>query len=208
MPITSAELEYPICDTDIWINVSKLNKYDIIFTQYENIFISDAVREEIENKALDNSEQFQCALDGFKNMYKKKKVHCMRLNNKKHFNEEEKVLAQYYFVQFGINYNEETGRFVGRAKNVGEKVSVIYASIHNLPMVLSRDSDADKFASKHFKKVPIKGYEELLRGYGYPEHEIRSITSGNGAHEKVAATITYEGTRINPLNKYKNKYKK
>lgn len=208
MPITSAELEYPICDTDIWINVSKLNKYDIIFTQYENIFISDAVREEIENKASDDSEQFKCALDGFKNMYQKKKVYCMRLNNKTHFNEEEKALAQHYFVQSGINYNEETGRFVGRARNVGEKVSVIYASIHNLPMVLSRDSGADKFASEHFKRVPIKRYEELLRDYGYSEQEIRSITNGNGTHEKVAATITYEGTRANPLSKYKSKYKK
>lgn len=192
MPISPEQKEYPLCDTDLWIGVSQLNEMDVIFTQYNIIFICDAVKKELINKREDDPSKFECGYLNYRKFKDNGKVKFMQLANDAQFNEKEKSLVISHFLNLGIKYNQENDEFIGRTKNLGEKVSLIYAGIHSMPVVLSNDGGANKFASAHFKHVQVINLRELLIRYGYSNTECSRVlnqytTNGSNAPKGLSS---------------------
>lgn len=205
MPITSQEREYPICDTDLWIKVSKVKNLNVIYSNHDKVFISDAVRQEIENKSKDVPAKFSCGFESLKKSYKDNKIIVMRLDNSKTFDEDERAAVEQAFAEFGIHYDKDNNKFIGRPKNLGERVSAIYASVHGLTLILSDDGGLNEFLTKNYSYIAVKNFKELLYDYGYEASEInRIIQSLDNTNAEVAAAEQVEPIG-NKFKRFKNK---
>lgn len=207
MPITSQDREYPICDTDLWIKVSKLNNLNLIYNNHNKIFISDAVRQELENKSKDSPLEFIGSLESLKKKYKDEKVLIMRLDNPKIFNKDERAAVEQAFAEFEIHYDKTNNKFIGRQKNLGERVSAIYASVHGLTLILSDDGELNKFLSTNYSYIAVKNLKDLLYDYGYEHNEINKIINElRGGYSEIAATEVIEKIG-NKFQRFKTKNK-
>ncbi|EGT3605622.1 TPA: hypothetical protein I9080_003000 [Clostridium perfringens] len=163
MPISNEMKKYPICDTDIWIKSCKLKKENYIFDKFNKLVFSDAVIVELENKKNDNKDEFGIGYDSL-NKYKDY-YHELSIKDKIFFNSKERKIAKRLFHNNKIDYNYETNSFDKRTEHLGEKVSLIYASIHNMSVMLSDDNDSKEYKSyirNRFKTVKIINLVDLL----------------------------------------------
>lgn len=174
MPIDIGMKKYPICDTDIWIKSCKLNKEEKIFEKYNKLFFADAVKQELENKKKDNANEFGIGIE----MLEKHDDKCYELSmHNKFFNSKERKLVRRYFKKEKINYNEETKIFE-RDKNTGEKVSLIYAFIHNLKIVLSDDKGSEEFRrhiESKYKTIEVVNLLDFLVSLGIDEKSAKKM---------------------------------
>lgn len=185
---------YPICDTDLWIKVCKKNT-DVVFCQYEKIYISDAVLQELEYKNNDSCEEFGCGIQNYHKEIRNERIYSININSKRIFDENEKSQVIKHFLKHDIPYDLQTQKFK-RSEHIGEKVSVIYAAVLNLDLVLSDDKGTGSFVDKYFKYVPVIRLKELLTTYGLSSHEVKAfIKEVNSSCSQVAAsTETPSGT--------------
>ncbi|APU61173.1 hypothetical protein [Clostridium botulinum] len=159
--------KYPICDTDIWIKLCKLNEEKNMFSIYSKIFFADAVIQELKNKKNDNTREFGIGYDSLKSY--KNEYFELNLNCEKFFSYRDKCVAQRLFLANKIEYDEESGLF-SRNRNTGELVSLIYASIHNLQIILSDDGDTKIFKDK-FAPVKVVDLVDVLLNIGFKKDD-------------------------------------
>lgn len=173
MPIEEKMRKYPICDTDIWIKMCKIDMQEDLFDEYKKLFFSDVVIQELKNKAVDSPNNLKCGLDEYK--LKKDNIYNLSMNGE-YFNSKERKIAKRLFVLNGIYY--ENDAFSEREKNLGEKVSLIYASIHNLDIMLSDDKESKIYSKeirRRFKTVKVINAIEFLKIRGKTEEEAKCL---------------------------------
>lgn len=202
MPIRSEQIGYPICDTDIWIKVCKVDNVNLIYQRFSNIFISDAVGFELNQKKNDYPSEFRKPLEMFRNEIKKENVIIMHLSNGAMFNEKEKKFVLKKFNEHGIFYDEKKKQFICRKKNLGEMVSAIYAAVHRLPVILSDDEGCNSFVNNNYKFLQVINFRGLVESYGYSRGKIEQCIRLANSSPK---TDIDSGRSLNIL---KNKLKK
>lgn len=174
MPLNIIDTSYPICDTDIWIKVAKLNDVNLIFDKFSKAYIADAVHEELLHKDKECTEEFGCAVKYFEIERDKERVYKISLANSNLFNTKAKAATLKAFKEHRIVYDEKNNAFVHR-ENLGEMVTAIYAAVHGLPIVLSDDSDSDSFINKNYSYIPVIKLKELLDYRCYSPTECKML---------------------------------
>lgn len=172
---------YPICDTDIWIKLSKVTQNQIIFNKYTKALFSDAVIFELKNKKEDNEFEFGYAFEYYINEKRSGKIIKLELTDSNYFDSKAKRVVKKMFVDNNIEYDTENSSFK-RKKHLGEKVSLIYAAVLNLRVLLSDDNGAFehrkyiKDTSKiSFPYVRIISLKQLLLDGGIREDDAIKI---------------------------------
>lgn len=164
---------YPICDTDVLVNCCKVSRIENLFDLYSKINISDAVFQEInhnKNKNIKKSGDFKKDLK--KNYFGKTHNH---LNNM--LNNGQANLIEYYKIdenkrstidillfEQNISY-DKTNNCYELYENLGETVSIIYAAVLRINVVLSDDRDSLDFADR-FHGLKVIRLEEILKKIG------------------------------------------
>lgn len=127
--------DYPICDTDIWIKVSNIDDFELFFNDYSKLNMAEIVQHEI--KIVSKEKGFS-AFDNF-NYYKKDgKLNILKLFE---LNHDERDAILHLFSIYDISVDENGNLTNDRKKDKGETVSLIYASILNIPIILSDDKN-------------------------------------------------------------------
>lgn len=190
---------YPICDADIWIKMCKLDKHSEFFKTYKKLIFSDAVHIELKNKAKDKPSDLACGL----NLYKVNKDNIHQLDLKSdYFTDIQRRMVYRAFSEHQIDYNN--GTFT-RDKHVGEKVSLIYAGIHNLKIFLSDDNGAKTYAQEKFKSVDIIDFIEFAKSIGIREEHAkiyREIASNPFDKQKADQEIARGALKTLEYSKY------
>lgn len=175
MPIDDKMKKYPICDADIWIKSCKTKEEEKIFELYEKLFFSEAVIQELSNKKKDDPSNLGLGFDYLEKYCDK--YHEMDLNDGKFFNSKERRTAKRLFVQNKIDYDDVNKSFP-RQEHLGEKVSLVYAAIHKLDLMLSDDNGSKKYKGNihnKFKMVKIINFVDFLTKIGYSKEEAEKI---------------------------------
>ena len=202
MPISNDMIRYPICDADIWIKGCKLQKEEEFFNIYNKLFFSDAVIQELKNKKNDNPNVFKIGYDSLKKY--ESSYYKLSFKDTEYFNAKERKIVKRLFAKNKINYNEQNFEFE-RDKHVGEKVSLIYASIHNLDIMLSDDNDSKifkEYIKNKFKTVKVINLIDFLIQIGIDAdqaEEIRHNVSKSYKQIEAENQILNKGT-LNNLN--------
>lgn len=140
---------YPICDTDIWIKVSNIDDFELFFCEYDKLNIAEVVQHEIE---IVSKEKGFSAFNNF-NYYKKNgKLNVLKFFE---FDDDEKNTILHLFALYDIPADENGVLINNRKKDSGEIVSLIYASILNIPIILSDDKN-EIFHAFDIKKINFK----------------------------------------------------
>jgi predicted nucleic acid-binding protein len=212
MALDYNQKEYPICDTDIWIKNCKHlinNGEDLVFKLYELIYIPDAVRQELGRKDReDYVEDFEHAVNVFKDKNKLEKIKVIRLTNEEIFNGEEKAAVLRAFAEHDIFFEESTNKFLGTKSGVGEKVCVIYASVLEVPVILSDDGHCKNFAKNLYPYLNIIDYYELLIKNGYSGAKLKLTKDfDNKPIKEIGAKLNTEPSIGYTLSNYRKRLK-
>lgn len=196
MPIKEIDKKRPICDTDIWIKSCKykdIYQEELIFDMYDNIFISDAVCQELGRKREDKKPFNSVISDeviqklryqsGYEDPYKEDfelglkhflqengdRVSIIRSYDDELFNEDEIRALDREFLDKGIIYNKKEMRYKGIRKGLGEQVTLILAAILEIPIILSDDGHTRDGANAMKYQYPylevINLYNLLMKKY-------------------------------------------
>lgn len=158
--------DYPICDTDIWIKVSNIENCELFFCEYNELNIAEVVQNEI--KIVSKEKGFS-AFDNFKYYKKNKKLNLLKFSQ---FNEEEKNAILHLFSIYNVSVNEKGILINDRKKDKGETVSLIYASVLNIPIILSDDKN-EIFNDFDIEKINLRKFLERK----YSSSEIDDLVS-------------------------------
>lgn len=141
--MTNIDKNKPICDTDIWIKNCKCKerfKKDIIFNLYSGIYMADAVRQELARTDRDSyKEEFELGNRKVKECYKDGIISIIR-HKSLFFSDEQSKAVEKEFVEKGILYDNIDKRFIGCRSGLGEQVTIIYAAMLEIPIILSDDA--------------------------------------------------------------------
>lgn len=202
MPIEDALRKYPICDTDIWIKMCKLDMEQDLFDEYCKLFFADAVVQELKNKAKDSPEDLKCGIDNY--TINLDNILDMSIDGK-YFNSKQRKIARKLFAQNNIIHIN--GEFKDREKHLGEKVSLIYASIHNLDVMLSDDTESKEYSRyirNRFKTVKVINALDFMKIRGIPENQAKELRSVASTYlDKKEADIGVVNGRVKDLKHLK-----
>lgn len=222
MPIDKIDKKRPICDTDIWIKSCKykeIYKKELIFDIYENVFMPDAVRQELGRKRDEEDEfkeDFKLGLQHFA-IENTNRLRIIRSYDEKFFNEEEIQALDREFLEKGIIYDRNEKRYKGTKSGLGEKVTLIMAAILEIPIILSDDNHCRKGAKVMKIEYPylnVINFYDLLKDKHKVHREIKPIydninkpinKSKQGLAE-VSATVV--GNNTPNLKGYRDRFKK
>lgn len=193
--------KHPICDTDLWIDLSSVDKLFYVFALSNHAYISDAVKYELLNKKEEDFNQFGHAFKNYQLYKEKKELFRIDLNNDKFFSEDDKKAVKRKFTELGIPYCFETWKYTSPKKNLGETVSVIFAGILEIPVILSNDNEVPNIILQHYSWLKSYNIHSLLNELGKDISEINSIYS-TIKDRKVELDTTPE----HPLMAWKKKY--
>lgn len=141
--MTKLDKSKPICDTDIWIKHCKCKERffkDIIFNLYTGIYMADAVRQELARTDREKyKEEFKLGNTKVKEYCKDGMISVIR-HKSEFFTEEQIKAVEREFVEKGILYDDTNKKFVGCKRGLGEQVTIIYAAMLEIPVILSDDA--------------------------------------------------------------------
>lgn len=146
-----------MCDADVWIKLSYVDRIDILFRDCDMIYISDVVKEEI-NRIGKTPIFGKCVkyLRGYLTETPKK-LKVIYLD--KEFSDEDKASIKYALTQYNITLSKDM-----LVKNSGEIVTAIYADHLNISIIKSDDTDfRTKIIPNDFPHIKIVNLQEILR---------------------------------------------
>jgi hypothetical protein len=181
VPIDEIDKKRPICDTDIWIKDCKykeLYKEELIFDMYDNIFMSDAVCQEL-GREREDKEPFNSLMSpevlkrlgherGYEDPFKEdfelglnhlstekgNRLSIIRSFDEKLFDEDKIRALDRDFLANGIYYDQKENRYIGTKKGLGEKVTLIIAAILDILIILSDDGHTRDGAKAMINQYP------------------------------------------------------
>lgn len=158
----------PICDTDIWIKNCKCKDrfgLDLIFEMYSGIYMSDAVRQELARTQREEfKEEFELGNQKVKEYYSDGFIEIIR-HTSNFFNNEQNLAVKKEFLEKGIVYDYERNKFAGCKKGLGEKVTIIYAAMLGIPIILSDDGhckDGVSMINEQYPYLNVINLYELI----------------------------------------------
>ncbi|NOW02444.1 hypothetical protein [Clostridium beijerinckii] len=185
--------QYPICDSDLIVKLCKCKKDNELFKKYEKINFSDAVYQEIEynskllpNKTIDLNKAFTYALSLVNENREKGNVNIINLYDQE--NDAVKIIKKYLRAE-NIIYDDTNKKYV-LEKNLGERVSIIYASVLGISIILSDDGDSRDFAKK-FLRITIINLKDVLAKFGLNKEDIliNTFIANSGQSERAYETM-------------------
>ena len=184
----SIELKkFPICDTDFWIKICKITKCDILFTKYSKALFSDAVVFELQMKVERNKDEFSCAMKEYNIGESKGRVIRIGFNSPNYFSTKEKKVVEKMFVDNKIEFDSESNCYIEK-RHLGEIVSLIYAAVLNLEILLSDDGGTSRHAAElNFPYIKIIKLRQFFIDSGFSAKKANElcIEANKSLDEKV-----------------------
>ena len=178
---------YPICDTDIWVDIILAKLDDALIEKYEKIVVADVVEKEI--LKFGKNEYFKVIAEKYEILKKNEKIIVIEHST---IDEEDKKFLEKQLVDCDdrFQYGLEDSR---HEKHKGEIVSAIYAEYFECPFLKSNDGafHEGNMGRIAFPDLVVKNREDMLR----------DLTDEKSRHKYRQAIIDNrefmnEGTRI------------
>ncbi|GAA0078904.1 hypothetical protein UT300005_32830 [Clostridium sp. CTA-5] len=167
--------KYPICDSDLIIKLCKCKKYSELFEYYKIINFTDAVYQEIcsnlklsQNKNVDLNFAFNKAFNVINDNREKGKAKIINLFEQ---NSDIVKIINKHLRNENIIYDNVKKQYV-LGEDLGEKVSIIYAAVLGISIILSDDKGSKEFVKK-FMRVKVIRLNEVLSKFGLNDKEIK-----------------------------------
>lgn len=178
---------YPICDTDIWVDIILAKLDDALIEKYEKIVVADVVEKEIFK--FGKNEYFKVIAEKYKVLKKNEKIIVIEHSA---IDEEDKKFLEKQLVDCDDRF--QTGlEDSPHEEHKGEIVSAIYAEHFECPFLKSNDGafHEGNMGRIAFPDLVVKNREDMLR----------DLTDEQSRHEYRQAIIDNrefmnEGTRI------------
>lgn len=159
--------KYPICDTDMWINICLAGFCDRVFEKYNKIIFADVVEQEILRWEI-HEDKFKVIVDNF--CARKKSGEIYVINHYIDFDESERLILETMLS----NLNFKTGLMNDpKEDNKGEFVSAIYADHLNIPFMKTNDNifNLGERGNREFPDLKIKKWSELSEELSNDDNE-------------------------------------
>jgi len=127
--------KYPICDTDIWVNICLGQICDILFSKYKKVIVADVVQGEILRWDKPN---YKYSYIAERYNYYKQLGKIIVINHSVDILAEDRILLERQLEDLGFE-NDFNNR--PPEDNKGEFVSAIYADYFKIPFMKSNDSE-------------------------------------------------------------------
>lgn len=178
---------YPICDTDIWVDVILAKLDDELIGKYEKIVVADVVEKEILN--FGKNPYFKVIAKKYEVLKKNEKIVVIEHSD---IEEEDKRFLEKQLVECDDRF--KTGlEDSPHEKHKGEIVSAIYAEYFECPFLKSNDGafHEGNMGRVAFPDLVVKNREDMLRDLTDERcrHEYRQAIIDNRA-------FMNEGSRI------------
>ncbi len=171
--------EYPLCDTDFWINISQLLENERVFECFNKVLFADAVSYELINKSFSADKKFKEAYLKYKEEVSNNRAYDLILSENLFINSKERLVIKKLLVENNIEYDDCNKCYKGRPKDLGEKVSIIYATVLSLKILLSDDRGSKKFKNRinnmrgrRGREVAVISTGTFLRRAGLEEKKV------------------------------------
>lgn len=149
--------KYPICDTDIWVNICLADLHSRLFAKYEKLVFADVVEGEI--MAWNKNPDFSFIAENFDSY--KKHGEIFVIQHDVHIYEEDRKILETTLYQLGfqIDFKNQPPE-----KNKGEFVSAIYADHFGIPLMQSNDGAFQEGGRGRveFPDLRIKNWYEII----------------------------------------------
>ncbi|NRT33996.1 hypothetical protein BJV38_003417 [Clostridium beijerinckii] len=212
--------QYPICDTDLIVKMCKCEQHEELFKYYKKINFADAVYQEVKRnkklsskKSIDLIGSFEKAFSAIEDKRELGQAYIINLFDQ---NDDVKKIINKHLRLENIIYDDSNNKYILK-ENIGEKVSIIYASVLGIAVILSDDNGSKEFANK-FMRLNVIRLNDVLRNLGLSNDEINKYNFiANHKYSKQAYDVLqkYEANGkldnfvdIGILNEYRIRYKK
>ncbi|WMM26708.1 hypothetical protein RBU61_08515 [Tissierella sp. MB52-C2] len=186
--------EYPLCDADFWINICYLLERERVFKCFNKILFADAVWHELKGKSFSNKEKFKNAYVEYINEINKNRAYNLVLSEDVFIDSKQRLLIEKLLVEHNIRYDKRNKCYEKGQKDLGEKVSIIYATVLSLKILLSDDNGSKEFRSKSNirkrigRQVDVFSTGSFLRRAGLEENEVGKLLDKLYDGEKLLET--------------------
>jgi len=152
--------EYPICDTDMWVNICLGDLASRIFEKYGKIVFADVVEKEI--LEWEKNEKFAWIASYFRRC--KEDGLITVIYHDEHLDEEEREFLEGILRDLNFKYGF---RDQPHEKNKGEFVSAIYADHFGLPFMKTNDGAFQEGGDgkKDFPDLKIKNWYDIVEEF-------------------------------------------
>ncbi|EIL83088.1 hypothetical protein P8815_05315 [Bacillus altitudinis] len=150
--------KYPICDTNIWINLSLGDAVNHILNKHEIILFADVVEKEI--MKFKNSQEFSSIATNFAAY--KNNGQCFVIDHQKHIDPEVCEIMELSLMNLGFEYGLKR-----LERDKGEYVSAIYADEFSIPFMKTDDGEFRKGnkGNNEFPELEIKTWYDITEEY-------------------------------------------
>ena len=131
--IAILQKKYPICDTDIWVDINLGGILTNLFEKYEKIIIADVVQNEI--LKFSSNRDFSFIAEEYR---KNKKAGNIIVIHHEKIEESDRILLERQLVDCDNRFRSGLADDP-HEKNKGEIVSAIYAEYFEIPFLKSND---------------------------------------------------------------------
>lgn len=179
---------YPICDSDIWVDINIAKIETILFEKYKKIVIADVVYNEL--LKWGNNKEFSFIATNLKRYIKENKIVIIKHDK---IEEEERKLLEKQLLETKLNFISGLSDFP-HEKNKGEIVSALYAKHFELLFLKSNDGifKGENAGRKAFPDLVVKNRMQTLNDLiGDPNkcREINQLIQDNRAFMNEAQRL-------------------
>lgn len=153
--------KYPICDTDIWVNLCLGDLLPSLFRKYEKIVFADVVEGEIMSWLKE--PRFDHVAKEFISL--KESGHVLVIEHDVHIEAENRIILEQILYDLGFKHDFKNKP---PEKNKGEFVSAIYADHFRMPFFKTNDNAFQEggIGAREYPELVIKNWyavvEELV----------------------------------------------
>lgn len=202
-------MENSICDTDIIVKISKSAHVLKFFDKYKVVHFSDCVLQEIERNT--KSKNINSIL------FKKAKININKnieenLAKKIHFRDlspDNKQILKREFLNYNIVFDEWSGEYKMEG-DIGEKVTIIYAELLGIQIILSDDNGCKSLIARK-PRLKIRKLVNVLKELNIKDIDLERlrlnsdhVESFDEDHERVKSGKSIKNlANIGLINLYK-----
>jgi hypothetical protein len=179
--------KYPICDTDIWVNICLGRVSDHVFSRYGKLLMADVVEHEI-LKWYENDKFTFIASDFDKY---KQSGSIFVIDHILHIPTQERLMLEQMLYELGFKHG-----FKNAQKHKGEYASAIYADHFGCTFMASNDNAFQNGGEgiQDFDGILVKNWNEVVQDIGL-EHKDRIRANKFVEHERKRMNQHYENTK-------------
>ncbi|MBO0588413.1 hypothetical protein [Sporosarcina sp. E16_8] len=160
-------LEYPICDTDIWVCLCLSEFHHRVIKNHGKLVFADVVEQEIV-KWEDGVGKYRFISTIFREY--KKEGQILVINHEDHLSLGERKVLERTLKELRFSHGL---RNVPHEKDKGEFVSALYADHFSIPFMKTNDNSFQEGGrgKKEFPDLEIKNWYDIVEEHGYDQEE-------------------------------------